>query len=558
MTADPPGTGASDADAGAPGVGRSSALLAVGTIVSRLLGFVRIIVLASAVGVVGSAAGDAFGIANTLPNNIFALVAGGVLGAVLVPQIVRATGHGDGGARYINKIVTLGLVVVVVLGLIATLAAPLLVRLYAQGSDTGRGFSPEALALATAFAYWCLPQILFYAIYSLVGEVLNARHAFGAFTWAPVVNNIVAIAGLAVFIAVFGGADANSEVSVWGLDRIALLAGTATLGVAAQAAVLALFWRRAGLRFRPDFDWKGIGLRRTGRIAGWTFGIVLVTQIAAVVHSRVASLATDSGASIATLQSAWLVFILPHSVITVSIAIAYFTRMSGHAVKRDLTALRADVASALPTIGLFITFATAVLLVVALPFARVFEDDFDDVVAMGLVIMAFVIGLVPFSAVYVLQRVFYSLEDTRTPFLIEVARVIVFIAAALACALLPVEWIAVGIALATTIACVFQTIVTAIVLRRRLGHLGGGLLLRRHVQYLVAAVAAALIGLAIVSVLGGLDPAGFGQSGILPAIVTMAAVGAGMATVYAGGLVLMHNPELGGAIDVIARRFRRG
>lgn len=540
-----------------PSVGRSSALLASGTIVSRILGFARVIVLAAAVGQVGSAAGDAFGVANQLPNSIFALIAGGVLSAVLVPQIVRAASHADGGQRYINKIVTLGVAVVLVLGLVATLAAPLLVQLYAQASTTGRGFSPDALALATAFAYWCLPQILFYAVYSLMGEVLNARQAFGAFTWAPVVNNVIAMAGLAAFILMFGGAGVNSEVGVWDPARIAVLAGSATLGVAAQAIVLTLFWRRSGLRFRPDFHWRGIGLRRTGRIAGWTFGIVLVTQVAAVVQSRVATLASGEGASVLTLQNAWLVFILPHSVIAVSIAIAYFTRMSGHAMAKDIAALRADVASALPTIGVFITFASAVLFVVALPFARIFEADFANVVAMGLVIMAFVVGLVPFSAVYVLQRVFYSLEDTRTPFLIEVARVVVFISAALLCALLPVEWIGVGIALATTLACVFQTVVTAVVLRRRLGHLGGRMLLRRHVQYLFAAIVSGIVGIAIVVALGGLDPAGFGQSGPLPAILTMAVVGSAMAAVYGGLLLLMRNPELTGALDLVGRRLRR-
>lgn len=540
-----------------PSVGRASALLASGTIVSRILGFAKVIVLAAAVGQVGSAAGDAFGVANQLPSSIYALIAGGVLSAVLVPQIVRAASHDDGGQRYINKIVTLGLTVVLALGLLATLAAPLLVRLYAQGSDTGRGFSPDALALATAFAYWCLPQILFYAIYSLVGEVLNARQAFGAFTWAPVINNLVGITGLAMFIVFFGGAEVNDEVAVWDPTRIAVLAGSATLGVATQALVLTTFWRRAGLRFRPDFRWRGIGLRRTGRIAGWTFGVVMVTQVAAVVHSRVATLASGEGASVLTLQSAWLVFMLPHSVITVSIAIAYFTRMSGHAMSRDLTALRADVASALPTIGVFITFASAVLLVVAFPFARIFEDDFGNVIAMGLVIMAFVIGLVPFSTVYVLQRVFYSLEDTRTPFFIEVARVVVFIGAAGVCALLPVEWIGVGIALATSLACVFQTVVTAVVLRRRLGHLGGRMLLRRQLQYLFAATVSAVVGIGIVVALGGIDPARFGQSSPLAAIVTMAAAGSGMAAVYCGLLLLMRNPELSRALDLVGRRLRR-
>ena len=542
---------------GTSGIGRASAILASGTIVSRVLGFVKAIVLAAAVGQVASEAGNAFGIANQLPNNIYALVAGGVLSAVLVPQIVRASHADDGGEKYIHKIVTLGTVVFLGLAVIATLAAPALVDLYAQSSDTGRGFSPEGIALATAFAYWCLPQVFFYALYSLLGEVLNARRAFGAFTWAPVLNNVVGIAGLAAFLLLFGGEGANRQVSEWDPLRIAVIAGSATLGVAAQAVILFLFWRRAGLTFRPDFRWRGAGLRRAGRAAGWTFGMFGVTQVAAVVQTRVASIAANDGASVLALQNSWLIFILPHSVIAVSLATAYFTRMSTHASRSDFTALRSDVSSSLATIGLFITFASVALVVVAFPFARVFEQDFADVTGMALVIIAFVVGLVPFSALFVMQRGFYSLEDTRTPFLVESLKAAVFIVAALLCALLPTAWIGVGIALATTFACSLQSLITFVLLRRRIGAFGGAFLLRRHVQYLFAALVAGVVGIGILSVFGGLSPDGFAQTGRIAAIAAIALIGAGMAVVYAGVLLLMKNPELSAGIALIARRIRR-
>ena len=149
------------------GLGRASALLASGTIVSRILGFVRVVVLAAAIGQISSASADAFGAANQLPNNIYALVAGGVLSAVLVPQIVRAGLNEDGGQRFINRIITLGVVIFLGVTVVATLAAPALVTLYVQQSASGgKGFSPEAMSLATTFAYWCLPQIFFYALYS--------------------------------------------------------------------------------------------------------------------------------------------------------------------------------------------------------------------------------------------------------------------------------------------------------------------------------------------------------------------------------------------------------
>ena len=539
------------------GLGRASALLASGTLVSRLLGFVRAIVLTATLGAVASAAGDAFALANQLPNNIYALIAGGVLGAVLVPQIVRASLQDDGGQGFINKIVTLGATAFIGLAVLATLAAPLLVALYAQSGENGSGFSPEGIALATAFAYWCLPQVLFYALYSLLGEVLNARKAFGPFTWAPVLNNVVAIAGLVAFSLVFGGAGANSDVAVWDSGRITLLAGSATLGVAAQALVLVLFWKRAGLVYRPDFRWKGVGLRRTGQAAGWVFGMIAVTQIAGIFQSNVASRAAGEGASLLALQNSWLIFMLPHSVIAVSIGTAYFTRMSGHASTQNLAGVRDDVSSSLRTIGLLIMLASATLLVVAFPFARVFENDFSNVTAMALVIMAFVLGLVPFSTAFVLQRAFYSLDDTRTPFLIETVKASLFIAGALLCTLLPVEWVGVGVALATTAAGLAQTILTFVLLRRRLGALDGRLLLRRHVQYAVAALAAAIVGVAVLFALGGLSPEGFAQANRVAAITSIIAIGAAMSAAYFGVLVLMRNPELSVATSALTSRLRR-
>ena len=541
------------------GLGRASALLASGTLVSRLLGFVKAIVLAATIGQVGSAAGDAFALGNQLPNNIYALIAGGVLGAILVPQIVRAGLHDDGGQRFINKVVTLGASAFVVIAIIATLAAPLLVALYASsGGDGGRGFSPEGVALATAFAYWCLPQVLFYALYSLLGEVLNARKAFGPFTWAPVLNNVVAIAGLVAFSLLFGGAAENNSVEVWDTGQIALLAGSATLGVAAQALVLVLFWRRAGLGFRPDFRWRGVGLGRTGKAAGWVFGMILVTQTAGVFQSRVVSQAAGEGAGLLTLQNSWLIFMLPHSVIAVSIATAYFTRMSGHASTGNLAGVREDVTSSLRTIGLFITFASVALIVVAFPFARVFEQSgFANVTAMALVIIAFSIGLVPFSAVFVMQRVFYSLEDTRTPFLVETIKASLFVLGALACTLLPVQFIGVGVALVTTLACLAQTVITFALLRRRLGPIGGWFLVRRHLQYLFAGVISGAVGIGILVSLGGLSPAGFAQRDLFAAIVAMSIIGSGMAVVYLGVLLLMKNPDAASALDTLTRRLPR-
>ena len=539
----------------ADGIGRASVFLASGTIVSRVLGFVKAIVLASAIGLVGSASADAFAVANQLPNTIYVVVAGGVLSAVLVPQIVRAGLHDDGGHAYINRLLTLSLVLLAVATIAATLAAPLFTLLY------GTQLSPETRDLATIFAYWCLPQIFFYGLYTLLGEVLNARRSFGPFTWVPVLNNLVAIAGLVVFMALYG-ADPNGDRSPgeWDFSMIALLAGSATLGIAAQAVVLFWFWRRIGLRYRPDFRWRGVGLGDAGRMASWTFGMLLLTTFAGIVETNVVGIASGQGASVAALGNAWLIFMLPHSVITVSIATAYFTRMSEHASVGDIDKVRTDVSSAIRGVSLIIVLAAIVLVMCAYPFATVFtgEASFDSRLAFGNVIVAYVVGLVPFSFLFIVQRAFYALGDTRTPFFFTLFQVVLFSAGALLLVNVAVDWIAMGIAFLTSAACLAQTVLATLLLRRKLGQLEGWRIASSFVRYTIAAVPSLVVGFVVLVALGGLSSTGFAMSGIAPAVVSMVAIGGTMSIVYFGVLWLIRSPELQGfarpLLDRVTRR----
>ena len=282
-------------------VARSSVIMASGTIVSRILGFIRAVLIAGAIGVTTDAA-DAFGVANQLPNNVYAIIVGGVLNAVLVPQLVRARSQADGGKGYVDRFVTLAITVFFAVTVMFTLAAPLLVQLYTSGWDQ------DQLALATAFAYWCLPQLFFYGLYSILGEVLNSRSEFGPFMWAPVLNNVVSIAGLVAFILIFG-ADPSGEraVGLWEADQISLLAGSATLGVAAQALILFASWKKIGLSLNLNFKFRGFGLRPALKAASWSLAMVLVTQIGGLVQTAVASTAVagrDSGLAVASVAAA--------------------------------------------------------------------------------------------------------------------------------------------------------------------------------------------------------------------------------------------------------------
>jgi putative peptidoglycan lipid II flippase len=541
-------------------LGRASLFLASGTIVSRLLGFASAVILARTLGIVGSGA-DTFALANQLPNNIYAIIAGGVLSAVLVPHIVKAGLDRDGGQSFINKIVTLGFVIFLAVAILATLLAPALVALYAQqGGADARGFSPEEMALAIAFAYWCLPQILFYALYSLLSEVLNARKVFGPFTWAPALNNIVAMTGLIVFAGLFP--DQNTARALeWTPSMVMVLAGSATAGVAAQALILLVFWRRAGLGFRPDFRWRGVGLANTGKAASWMFGMIVVAQLAGIVQANVASLASGSDSpGLAVLRFSWLIFMLPHSVVAVSLATAYFTKMSTHARDGDLPAVRKDFHDSVNNIGLFMVLAAVGLIVVAIPFARQFSTSVEAVLAMSAVIMVYVVGLVPFSALFVIQRVFYALEDTRTPFFLQVAQAGVFVSLALVVAGLPSQQIAVGLALSTTIAGWVQCVLAVFALRRKLGGLMLGSIAVRYLSFLAASVPAAAAGVGVLIGLGAQSSTGFLLSSAPSAALGMLIITLVMSAVYGAVLLIMGNQEMRQLTQPIIRRlpFTRG
>jgi putative peptidoglycan lipid II flippase len=536
--------------------------MASGTVFSRVLGIVRAIMLAATIGVTTNAA-DAFGVANQLPNNVYAIIVGGVLNAVLVPQIVRARLHSDGGKAYIDRLLTLAITVFGAITIITTLAAPLLVSLYTKG------WSESQLALATAFAYWCLPQLFFYGLYTLLGEVLNARSKFGPFMWAPVLNNIVAIAGMAAFIWQFGlDPTGKRTVEQWGQEQITLLAGTATLGVAAQALILFLFWKRMGLTFNLNFGWRGVGLAPAMKTASWTLGMLLITQIGGVVQTAVASTAVGGRefingqyvaiASVAAMGIAWLIFMLPHSVATVSIATAYFTRMSLHAVEKKFDELKTDLADGLRTIAMISVLATTGLIVLAYPISRVFVGEIPSAIALGNVVIAMVVGLLPFSYVFMIQRAFYSLEDTRTPFIFTAVQMAFNVAGSLLVSVYvePV-WIVFSLSLVTSGSIVLQSVLAFFMFKKKFGSLGHTHLTMATLKFVIAGVASGAIGFGILQALGGANPGAFPVLSVLAAASSCALIGGVMTVIYLVILRVLKAEEIETLIKPIRAFLKR-
>lgn len=538
-------------------LGRASAVLASGTMVSRVLGFALTIVSANTIGL-NAIGANAFATANNLPNTIYTIIAGGALNAVLVPQIVRAGLHADGGKTYVNRLITLAFSLLLVATVIAFLLTPAIVNLltWATPSDATR-------SLATAFAYWCIPQVFFYGLYTILGEVLNARGSFGPFTWAPVMNNIVAISGFLIFGALYGN-DPNGErtAEFWSNGSIALLGGTATLGVALQAIVLVFFWRRVGLRYRPDFRIRGVGLGTAGNLALWSFAALLLTLIAGQIETSVLLPVADTeAASVNALQKSWLIFMLPHSVIAVSIATAYFTKMSGHAARGEMRELRGDISASIRTIAMILVFAAVALIVVARPFGRIFTPDYEQLTSMSSVIVAYLIALPLFSTLAIVQRAFYALGDAKTPFFFTLVQAVIVSIGDLSTLLLSPEFVGPVVAASTSVSIIVQSVLACVLLRRKLGGTGGRTVLIRFAQYVAAAVPSIALGFLILSVTGGTSAAAYEFDDRFVAIATMVGwmmlIGVPMAIVYFGALWLMRVPELRSFAAPVLRRLGR-
>ena len=539
-------------------VARSSMLMASGTIISRVLGFARTILLAAAIGVTTDAA-DAFGVANQLPNNVYAIIVTGLLNAVLIPQLVKARSNKDGGKGYVDRLLTLILTVFFVVTLAVTLAAPALVALYTSG------WNEQQLALATAFAYWCLPQLFFYGLYSLFGEVLNSRSVFGPYMWAPVLNNIVATVGLVAFIVLFGlDPTGNRSIEDWSADQIALLSGGATLGVAAQALILLFAWKKADIKFSLNFRWRGFGLRPALKAATWSLGMVVVTQIGGVVQTVVASGSIDSRgtnpaiASVAVASVAWLVFMVPHSVVTVSVATAYFTKMAQHAHDQRLDLFRKDFSAGLRAISVFAVFFSVAMIVLAYPMSRVFIGDFNSTMSLGNVLIALMIGLLPFSFVYMMQRAFYALEDTRTPFMFTTIQIVIYIIGAIVISQTVEDaWLVVALGLLTSTSVTVQAIIAYTLLSKRVGALGDHKIASALAKFILSGVIAGAIGYAAIETIGGVHPGSFAVDSVVSSSLTIAGVGFLMFAIYSIALRLLRVSEIDIALAGLKGIVRR-
>ena len=542
-------------DSDEPNLAQSSAAMAVGTIASRVTGMVRDIAIVAAIGF--GVFGDTYSVANTVPNIIYILIAGGALNAIFIPQLVRHMGDDtDGGKIYADRLLTLVAVILLGVTVLVVALAPLIIGIYGPSA-----WSSDDVNTAVLFARFCLPQIIFYGLFAMFSQVLNARKQFTAPMYAPIVNNVVVIITALLFLGVVQS-DSPTTASITS-GQIALLGLGTTLGIAAQAGVLIPVMRRAGYRWSPRFDFAGAGLGKVRYLAGWTFLFVLTNQISYVVITRLASKANVlasadpalASAGFTSYSRAYLLFMLPHSIITVSIVTFLLPQMSRAVAAGRKSDVARDIGDGTLMAGAVIVPAAVALFLGGPYLAQVLFSfgaaSADEARFVGVILQAFMLGLVPFTVFYVLLRGFYSFENTKTPALINIGMNLINIVAAVTLySVVDVRWKVPALALGYSLSYLITVPITWRILSRTTGPLPTFGVIRGLVRMLIAA---ALAGIAIWAVLS-LVTRGLGSSRIdlLLALLIAYAVGAGAYIVSAR---IMHIEQINDVTNVVRDRL---
>ena len=531
---------------------RSSAGMAVGTLVSRGTGFLRTLVLVYAVGI--GALGNAYNNANTLPNTVYYLMLGGIFTSVVVPLLVRAARRDpDRGEAYAQRIFTLGALALLGVTVVAMLLADPLVTLYAP---TIHGPNPHLAAehnLMVVWAYWFIPQIFFYGMSSLIGAILNTRGRFAAPMWTPVVNNLVVIVIGGLYIVMVGTDKTPSNISAFGIQLLGI--GT-TLGVVAQTVALFPSLRAAGFRWRPTLGFRRDEVSEMGRMAGW-MSVYVITQWAGNLVVQILANNASAGANGYSAYSiAWQLFQLPYAIVGISVITALLPRMSEHASARRYSLVRDDFSIGVRLASVIVVPTSIYLAVLGAPMAEVLfgygSSSPAEAQYIGLVFGLFSLGLVPYMLTQLQLRVFYSFQDSRTAAFVGLLTMVAGIAGALiAESTLPGPHVVAGLAVAYGFANLVGTVAGWALLLRRVGSLDGWAIARSLTRMHVATVPGLVFALAVMA---GARHIAHDPSAIYGLIVTVVG-GGGAIGLFALCARSLRIAEFGFLMKTVAARF---
>jgi putative peptidoglycan lipid II flippase len=486
----PPSHPEPPAEDSTPSFVRNTIVMSTGTAISRLTGFLRLSAMAFAIGITETRLADAYNVANITPNILYELALGGILTSVVVPVVVEwMQAHGREVAwDVVRRLLTIAIVVLSAIAILGIVLAPWIVDLYTVGYPDAQR---EAVhGLATFFLRWFMPQVIFYGIGAVAAGLLNAHRRFAAPMFAPIANNVIVIATFLIFAAMPD--PSNPRELATGAQQLVLAIGT-TLGVVAMTAALWPSVRATGFRFR----WLG-GIRdeaivRIGRLATWVVAYVVANQLGYLVIVILAGGPTGGYSSYA---AAFILFQLPHAIFAVSILTALLPAMSSRWAAEDLDGYKALLSQGIRATATILIPAALGYLVLAKPIVRLLLENGETTAAsaelVSEVLFAFAIGLFAFSAFQFLLRASYAMQDTRTPALVNVAAVTVNVLVDLLFFFV-LDLGVPGLALGHAVSYWFASTVLLLLIRRRIGPIGGRRILASLVRIVVAGLATAAV-----------------------------------------------------------------
>ncbi len=511
---------------------RNTAVMAVGTSLSRLTGFLRLAAMAFAIGITETRLADSYNIANTTPNIIYELALGGILSSVLVPVLVEwmQTRGRPAAWEVAQRLFTVVFISLTAIALVAVLAAPWIIRLYMIGAGADTNPSRE---LATFFLRWFMPQIVFYGVGAVGAALLNADRRFAAPMFAPILNNLIAIATFLIFAAMPGPAAGSHELTT-SAQRLVLAIGT-TFGVLGMTVALWPALRGTGFRFAWRPRLRDEAVARIARLAGWVVVYVAANQVGYLV---VIILAAPTKGDFAAYGVAFILFQLPHAIFTVSIVTALLPSMSSRWADRDVAGVRALVARGIRATGVIVIPAALGYIVIGRDIVRLLLEHGATEARSGAlvaeVLALFSLGLFFFSAFQLLLRAFYAMQDTRTPALINIGALAVNVGANLLFVIVFDLGVR-GLALGHATSYVFSSTVALLILRRRLGGFGGQGIGSSLARTLVAAGGTALAAWGTARLIGGWLGTG---SFVALTLQVSGAIVVGLLVFLAGALIL--------------------
>ena len=530
---------------------RASSVMAVGTIISRITGFIGGVIMIATLGTALLA--DAFNVANTMPNILYNLLVGGALTAIFVPQLVRAFDDADGGHLFASRLVTTISGILLVLVIIGVIFAPQLVYIYAPSFSTP-GFETER-EIAIAFTRYCLPQIFFLGLFTMLGQVANARGSFAPLMWAPIANNLVVIVVFSAFLIKWPSVNVDSITST----QIQILGWGTTAGIIVQALILIPVVKRSGIKIRPK--WGVAGLGKSFSLAGWTLVYVLISQIGYLITVNVATTAAvdsakagiTTGVGFTPFKNAYLIMLLPYSIVTISIVTALLPHMSKLAINKKIEDVKEQILRAIKTVAVLTIPSSVAFLLFGPLITEVlfFGIDKNDGIYIGYVLSALSLGLVAFSINLVLIRGFNAFEDTRTQvWSILIINIISVGLSYLFLAVLPSDWVTIGLGVAFSVSYLIGLFITLRLLKKHTGTIHVREFIGQHGRLLSAALIAMLPIFAISQYFGWV---GSDQSSLIRAIELLFVIVAGAAGYFFAAKALRIT-EVSGITALILRR----